>query len=87
MITSLYDGDTRTVVADSGSDFYDYLDCSSLDDVTQCQGTVHEYMFSFFGGKFTKDHSAQNLIILGCILLVARLITLAALHYITFSAT
>jgi hypothetical protein len=86
MITSLYDGDDRTVIADDGSDFYDYLNCAAL-NTTTCEGPVWMYMDSFFGGKFQKDHTGQNLLILGGILIFARVITFAALHYINFAAT
>ena len=86
MITSLYNGDNRTVVADYGSEFYDELGCAAT-NTTMCTGTVHEYMISFFGGKFQQDHAAENLIILGGILVFARVITFMALHYINFSAT
>jgi hypothetical protein len=87
MITSLYSGDDRAVIADSGSDFYNYLNCAALNTTVACEGTVNDYMDSFFGGKFQKSHSAQNLIILGAMLVCARGMTYLALHYINFSAT
>lgn len=89
MITALYHNDTRIVFADSGSEFYVDIDCAgrNLTEGAVCEGSVHEYMVSFFGGKFSHDHGARNLLILGGILALARVITFLALHYINFSAT
>ena len=87
MITSTYDGDDRAVVADFGSDFYYEIGCDTRNFTGDCTGRVDQYMDSFFGGKFQKDHIAFDFIILGVYLVVARFVTFLALNYINFSAT
>jgi len=76
MITSLFEDDNRTVVADEGSDFWDYLDCGNTTAVDDdCTGSVGDFMFAFYGGKFLREHNARNFGILGGYLVLARLLT------------
>lgn len=88
MITSLFDGDERTVVADFETDFYFDIGCDALNLTVseECTGTVQDYMISFFGGKFQRENIVRGLIILGFYLAMARFLTFLALHYINFSS-
>ena len=89
MVTSIFTGDSRTVIADCNTDFYIGLGCESrnLTCSGECYGTVEEFMDSFFGGKFEKEHIVRNYLILGAYLTVARFVTFLALNYINFSTT
>ena len=89
MICSIFDGDTRTVVADYNTDFYNDLDCAgrNLTAAGECTGSVEDYMDSFYGGKFQKEHAIRNFLILGAYLFVARFVTFLALNNINFSTT
>lgn len=87
MITAMYSEDNRTVTADNGTDFYNYLDCGAVNATGVCEGTVEEFMDSFFGGLFQKDHTVRNFIILGAYLIVARVVTFVALNYLNFSSS
>lgn len=88
LITSLYHNDTRTVMADYGTDFYDDLGCE-FNNITigECQGTATQFMDSFYGGKFHKDNMWLDFVVLGGYLTLARFLTFLALHFINFSAT
>ena len=83
---SLFTGDNRTVYAKEGSDFYRDLGCQ-VDDDEACAGTVSQFVYSFFGGRYTSDHVLQNALILGGYLIFARALTFLALTFINFSAT
>lgn len=87
MITSLFHDDNRTVYADFETEFYFERGCESLNATEQCEGFVYEYMDTFFGGKFRKEHMKLDFLILGVYLVVARFATFLALHYINFSST
>mmetsp|Transcript_60004 Transcript_60004/g.177918 ORF Transcript_60004/g.177918 Transcript_60004/m.177918 type:complete len:1485 (-) Transcript_60004:28-4482(-) len=81
LIAPQFYNDHRIVVANHGSDFHDFLDCS--EDVTmagKCHGTVAQYMLVFFGGRFHADHTALNASVLGIFLVLARMSTHVALH-------
>ena len=86
LIVSLFTADNRTVFAETGSDFYEDLGCTD-DDVVPCAGTVSQFVYSFFGGRYTSDHILQNALILGGYLILARVLTFLALTFINFSAT
>lgn len=85
----LFGDDNRTVFANEGSEYFDYLGCDPVTNNTDnpCQGSVIEFVSSFFGGKFRKEHIPFNAIILAGILVVARVSTFLALKYLKFAAT
>ena len=83
LVVTLFDDDTRPVYANQGSEYYDFLHCNAI----PCSGTVIQYIDYFFGGKFVKPHLKTDAIVLGCILVVARLCTYFALQYLRFTAT
>jgi hypothetical protein len=101
LITCLYRNNNDTVVADFGSDYYDYLvgigQCSNATtttttaDIAACEGTAYQYANSFFGGQFMIQYSprftstAMNAIILGFILALSRVLTFVSLKYIRHS--
>lgn len=87
MIVSLYTADNRSVIAEPDSDFFVDLGCDSTTGIDDCIGTVSQYVYSFFGGRYTADHIVDNAIILGAYLVFARVLTLVALNYINFSAS
>ena len=87
MIVSLFTADKREVVAVEGSAFYEELGCDESTGVGSCVGTVSQYVYSFFGGRYTSDHIMENALILGAYLVMARVLTFLALNYIEFSAT
>ena len=87
LVISIYDNVDGTVTADMDSEFYDYLieqeKCQRGDTV--CEGTVYDYIQSFFGGYFSRDHSLRNPLILGGILVFVRIVSWLALQYIRFA--
>jgi ABC-type multidrug transport system ATPase subunit len=86
LMVSLFDGDNRTVVANQGSDFYDYLDCSQ-DGVDPCQGTVDQYFNVFFGGKYNRGNISLDIGVLTAFLILARLATFLALKYFNYTSS
>jgi hypothetical protein len=86
MIVCLFDDDDRTVKADNGTEFYEFLNCTAA-DTTDCEGTVEEFVDAFFGGEFGgSTHTRRdNAIILGFILVITRVLTFLCLKYIRFS--
>ena len=87
LVVSLYTADKRKVFAEKGSDFYFDLGCDENTGINDCVGTVSEFVYSFFDGRYTSDHIMQNALILGAYLVLARVLTFLALTYINFSAT
>lgn len=89
LVVSLFHNDYRTVVADSGSEFFDYLvsigDCDGTMPGAYCAGTVEEFVAVFFGFEYNFDNSMRNALILGLFLVIARLMSFCALKYIRFS--
>jgi len=87
-ITALMYNDLRKVKALDDGDFYQWLvnRGTCMDgQVDPCVGTQEEYVKYFFGGEFTEDNTARNVIILGIVLFIARFLTWVALKYIRFS--
>ncbi len=84
MVVCLFDDDNRTVYANNGTEFYVDLNCT---DAAPCEGTVTEFIDSFFGGEFGSNEHARrnNAIILGFILVITRVLTFLCLKYIRFS--
>jgi len=85
LITSLFSGNNSTVVGDPDSEFSQYLNGIGQCNANGCVGTANEYIQNFFGGQFGIAYSLRNAIVLGCILIIARLFTWIALKYIRFS--
>jgi hypothetical protein len=78
----LYNSDERPVIADKGSDFYNYLVASNSNSCTEgatCIGTVYQYVYVFFDGYFTVDNILPNAFILGFLLVLTRFLTWVAL--------
>lgn len=88
MVMSLYKDASDTVKATVGSDFYVSLveggDC--VDGQDDCTGTVYQYVLEFFGGEFQYDNTLRNALILGGILVMARVLTWFALKKIRFAS-
>mmetsp|Transcript_4399 Transcript_4399/g.11080 ORF Transcript_4399/g.11080 Transcript_4399/m.11080 type:complete len:1493 (+) Transcript_4399:44-4522(+) len=80
MIISLYREDNSEVIADEGSDFWDFLGCTE----SPCTGSLNQYIDVFFGGVFHDGHIARNGLVLGFILVTTRVLTWVALKYIRF---
>jgi hypothetical protein len=74
------------VVANEGSDFYAYLNCQ-VQNATHCEGTVADFVHSFFGGKFKLRHTWIDIVVLTFVLVGARLGTYWALKKFNYSAT
>lgn len=86
MVVSIFTADLRTVVAEHGSDFFYDLGCE-VDEDSECAGTVSQFVYSFFGGRFSSDNIRQDALILGAYLVLARVLTFFALTYMNFAAT
>lgn len=88
MITSVFSKDDRRVKVSEGSLFFEFLvEKGHCEDATPsaCVGTVSQYVLYFFGGEYVRDNILRNVIILGCIVALVRLLLWAALKYIRFS--
>lgn len=83
---SLFSGDDSLVQATPGSDFYNAV-CPDLATGEDCTGTVDEFVYVFFGGRFSPDHIWYDAIILGVFLVLARLTTVVALRYCNYMNT
>jgi hypothetical protein len=84
LIGCLYAGSSETVVADAGSEFEEYLLETSHCISGDCSGTVHEFIYVFFGGEYGMNGPMVPCIVLGAFLTTARLLTWFALKYIRF---
>jgi hypothetical protein len=94
LVTCLYRNNNDTVIADYGSDYYDYLvdigQCGNS-TVEVCEGTAYQYANNFFGGQFMIRYSSRftstglNTIVLGFILALSRVLTFVSLKYIRHS--
>uniref|UniRef100_A0A7S3LEU5 ABC transporter domain-containing protein n=1 Tax=Amphora coffeiformis TaxID=265554 RepID=A0A7S3LEU5_9STRA len=87
MITSIFSNDDRLVEVVEGDLFYDFLVDNGYCQASSvgCEGTVSNYVEYFFGGEYQRDNILRNAIILGGILVLARILLWAALKYIRFS--
>jgi hypothetical protein len=86
LVGCLYSGiTTDTVIADTGSEFEDYLmemtQCVGSGD---CSGTVHEFVYVFFGGEYGMNGPTIPCVVLGVVLTITRILTWVALKYIRF---
>jgi hypothetical protein len=84
LVLAQYHADQRTVIAVNDSEFYDFLECGER-AVSQCNGTVEQYVSVFFGGHFNKDNELQDILVLALFLVVARVMTFYALRKFNFS--
>lgn len=82
LILSLFSGDTRVVVAKTGSEFYKYLECTT----DHCEGTVEDYMEYFFGGEYQLNNGL-TIGVLTIFLLTSRIGTWLALKYCNYTST
>jgi len=85
LILSLFSGDTRVVVAKTGSEFYKYLKCTA-DTTDRCEGTVEDYIEYFFGGKY-QVNNGLTIGVLTLFLLTSRIGTWLALKYCNYTST
>jgi hypothetical protein len=70
------------VVPQVGSPFFYHQNCTTLldpPDVSQCNGTMTEYVDFYFGGRFTIDHFWLDLGALFGFLLLSRILSYWAL--------
>lgn len=86
LITTQFWNDDRTVIANEGSEFYDFMNCTTK-NATVCTGKVSDFVRSFFGDKFTVKHVFLDTAVLAFILVAARLGTYWALKKFNYSAT
>jgi hypothetical protein len=84
LIGCLYAGISDAVVADAGSEFEEYLVHASGCHPGDCQGTVHDFIYVFFGGEYGMDGPMVPCIVLGVFLTMSRVLTWVALKYIRF---
>ncbi len=86
LVLAQYHADERTVVAVNNSEFYDFLGCNDR-VVVQCNGTVEQFVYVFFGGRFNKSNEVQDILVLALFLVTARVMTFYALQKFNFSNT
>jgi ABC-type multidrug transport system permease subunit len=92
MVVTQFSDDQRLVEAYVGSEFFDYMNCTLLlntshDGSKACVGYVSQYVDSFFGGRFSREHVPQNLLILGLYLFAARVLTYFALKKFNYASS
>jgi len=90
LLASMYLRNNETVLADRGSLFERYLEdqgtCNStVSHQTSCTGTAYEFIQFFFGNQVAVDQPAFSGVVLGAMLILARVLTWVALKYIRFS--
>jgi len=86
LILSQYWHDQRTVTAKRGSEFYQWLGCEQ-ELGNDCEGTVEQFVWVFFGEKFNWNHIYQDVLILALYLLIARVATFFALRKFQYTNT
>jgi hypothetical protein len=91
LVLALFNDDDRPVTAEVNSEFYNYLECGDRvndggDPTLPCDGTVAQFVDSFFGGRFNDDHILQDVLVLALFLVVARVVTFFALKRFNFSS-
>lgn len=87
LILAQYWGDERPVLAAENSEFYDFLGCEELDPSEECYGTVTQYLWVFFGGRFNVDNELQDIFVLALFLVIARVSTFFALKAFNYTNT
>lgn len=86
MIVAQYWNDKRTVIANPGSEFYEWLGCGEDDD-SECTGDVEQYLWVFFGGKFNSGNIPMDVLVLALFLVLARVCTYFAIRYFNYTST
>jgi hypothetical protein len=86
LVLAQYHADLRTVIAVNNSDFYRFLECDSQ-DLSECNGTVEQFVYVFFGGRFNKENELRDILVLALFLVAARVMTFYALQKFNFSNT
>ena len=88
LMASQFSQDTRTVCANTDSMFYNDLNCTIVQTDIQCScnGTVTEFFYVYFGNRFQHDNLFLNALVLGFILLLARLLTFWALKQFNYTS-
>lgn len=86
LLISLFRDDERPVNANDNSEFFNALGCT-VGQEEVCQGTVREYLDTFFGGKFSTDNIPVNIGVLALYLVAARIVTFLALKYCRYTST
>jgi hypothetical protein len=87
LILAQYWGDERPVLATENSEFWDFLGCEELEPGEECYGTVTQYLWVFFGGKFNIDNLVQDIFVLALFLVLARVTTFFALKKFNYTNT
>ncbi len=87
LIISQYWDDERTVEANTGSEFYNWLGCDQLDNGEACEGTVEQYVWVFFGSKFNQANIYLDIFVLALFLILARVVTFFALRKFHYTNT
>lgn len=87
LILAQYWGDERPVLAEENSEFWDYLGCAELEGEEDCYGSVTQYLWVFFGGKFNIDNELQDIFVLALFLVIARVSTFFALKAFNYTNT
>ena len=87
LILSQYWDDHRPVTAKPGSEFYIWLACDKIDSGEVCEGTVEQYVWVFFGGKFNNANLYRDVLVLALYLILARVATFFALRKFQYTNT
>jgi len=87
LILAQYWGDDRPVLAEQNSDFWNFLGCDELESGEDCYGTVTQYLWVFFGGKFNIQNEVQDIFVLALFLVIARVSTFYALRTFNYTNT
>lgn len=87
LVVSLFQNDTRFVIAEEGSEFYDAMVedgiCEQGQD-EECFGPVPRYIEVFFDNEFVPENTIRNALILGMVLIMTRILSWLALKYIRY---
>lgn len=82
MVAGLYRDNNETVRADTGSDFFDYMNCTDTNPDEICEGTAFDYITWFFDGIYGQTEPITGILVLAAFLIVGRLGTWVALRFI-----
>lgn len=87
LILAQYWNDQRPVIAAEKSEFYDWLGCVDQSEEAPCAGTMTQFLWVFFGGRFNIDNELQNIVVLALFLVTARITTFFALKICNYTNT
>ena len=90
MVVAAYYRSDKEVIANVGSEFHEFLEDESNGSTCapgqeDCLGSAYDYVLYFFGGEFNHENGLRNALILGGVLILARMLTWVALKYIRFA--